>query len=117
MSTEKTITQIIEEFQSEVSKDNLTPERAAEILKTMSALLGNINSEIRKRDRAYKLVLLDCYNKEAKANRAKIIAETSDEYEAAKVARDTKELVIEMIRSLKYYLKGFEEEFKAGGNM
>jgi hypothetical protein len=113
---EKTITQIINDFQNEAAREDLLPDRAKVILIQLSALLGNINAEIRKRDKAYKLVLQSCYELEKSSNRAKIRAEVSDEYEAMKTARDTKELARELIRSLKYYLKGFQEEYQHGSN-
>ena len=111
-----TITETISEFQNECSKENLLPQRASEILVQISALLGNINAEIRKRDREYKIVLLNFYEQEKTANRAKLRAEVSPEYEASKVARDTKELAMELCKSIKYYLRGFSEEYKQGGS-
>ena len=113
---EKTLTEIINDFQNEVSKDNLLPQRASEIMVQLSALLGNINGEIRKRDKEYKLVLLECYKQEKTANRAKLTSEVSPEYEASKVAKDTKELALELIRSIKYYLKSMGEEFTHSNN-
>lgn len=108
-----TVIEVIGKRQLEVANDDLQPDRAAEILKELSALIGNINDEIRMRDFEYNKVLLHEYDLEEKANRAKIKAETSDEYLAKRKAKDTKELTIEMIRSLKYFLKSKEEEMQA----
>ncbi len=94
------------------SSADLLPERASEILVQLSSLLGNINDEILKRDMEYSRILLGCLEKESKANRAKIMAETTAEYEAKQVARNTKELAIELIQSLKYFLKSKEEELQ-----
>ena len=57
-------------------------------------------------------VLLGYLDAEAKANRAKIRAETSPEYQRKREARDTKELVQELVRSLKYFLRSKEEEMR-----
>lgn len=92
--------------------DILTPQRASEILVELSALLGNCNEEILKRDIEFNKYLMECYQKETKVNRAKIMAEVSPEYEAKQVARNVKELVIELIRSLKYFLKNKAEELE-----
>ena len=46
------------------------------------------------------------------ANRAKIWAETSVEYQRKREARDTRELVQELVASLKYYLRSLEAEMR-----
>jgi hypothetical protein len=107
---DKTIREYITLYQNEILKGNLLPQRAAEILTEISALLGNLNDEITKRDIEYNKILLECYNKETTANRAKIKANITPEYESMRTARNTKELAIELIRSLKYFLKSQEEE-------
>lgn len=91
---------------------DLLPGRAARMLTELSALLGNINDEIREADVEYSCVLLAELEKEQAANRAKIRAETSVEYVRKREARDTKELALEMIRSLKYFLRSQEEEMR-----
>lgn len=108
--------EIIKERQDEIASTDLQPVRAAEVLKELSALIGNCNDRIRQCDVAYSHVLLNCLASEEKANRAKIKAEISPEYIEKREARDTKELVVEMIRSLKYYLKAKEEEYRLSGN-
>lgn len=113
-----TIRALILERQNEIKNSpDLLGGRAAEILVEVTALLGNINDEIRKRDMEYNKVLLSCFDAEPKANRAKIKAETTEEYQAKREARDTKELTIEIIRSLKYFLKAKEDEFRQSKNL
>lgn len=108
-----TILKLILERQAEVRNSaDLLPDRAAEILAELSALLGSINDEIRKRDVEYNIVLLNALESETKANRAKIKAQTSQEYLRMREARDTKEVCIELIRSLKYFLKAKQEEYR-----
>jgi hypothetical protein len=109
-----TIREIIVGYQNEVKSDDLLPERAAEIQKSLAALMGNVNDEIRRRDMEYKKVLLKHLETQEKASHAKIMAETTPEYELMREARDTKELLVEMVRSLKYFLKAKEEEFRMG---
>ena len=91
---------------------DLLPSRAAELLTKLTALVGNCNDEIREADHAYAVVLLQFLDADEAANRARIRAETSMPYLRKRKARDTKELVIELIRSLKYFLKAKEEEMR-----
>ena len=102
----------IKKIQNEVkdAKD-LFPARASELLMTLSALLGNVNDEIRDAEMAYNKVLLGFLDSNEKANRAKIRADISDENARRIEARNTKELAIELMRSLKYFLKAREDEF------
>lgn len=90
----------------------LLPQRAAQLLMELTALLGNCFEEIREADHAYAVVLLHELRTAEKANRAKIQAETSPEYERKREARDTRELVQELIGSLKYYLRSLEAEMR-----
>lgn len=107
-----TVRDIVKDIQKEIQKGDLLPERAAEILTELSALLGNINDEIRNRDMEYSKVLLKCLESEEKANRAKIKAEISPEYQSKREAKDTKELALEIIGSLKYFLRAKQEEYR-----
>jgi len=113
-----TIREMIIKYQNEISNENdLTPDRASEILVKLSALLGNIADEITRTEVAYNRVLLEKLNSETKANRAKILAETTSEYEEKLNARNTKEVAIELIRSLKYFLKAKEDEYRYSSNL
>ncbi|MEK7111883.1 MAG: hypothetical protein AAB875_01010 [Patescibacteria group bacterium] len=106
------IRQLVQDIQGEIAKGNLMPQRAAELLVNLSALLGNIAEEITQRDYEYNLVLLQFLDNETKANRAKIKAEVSKEYLAKRRAYNTRDLAIELIRSLKYFLRAQEQEMR-----
>jgi hypothetical protein len=99
-------------MQAELRDTDVSPERACVLLAKLTALLGNCNDEIRRADAAYAVVLLRHLEGEEAANRAKIRAETTEEYERKREARDTKELVVELVRSLKYILRSQEEEMR-----
>lgn len=116
MPTEPTtVRDMIHAIQREVRslEIELTQDRAAELLVRLSALLGNCLEEIREADMAYAEVLLSHLESEEAANRAKIRAQTTQEYRRAREAKDTRELTIELSRSLKYYLKAKAEEWQA----
>ena len=111
--SDKTIREIVRELQNEILNTDLQPERAAEILNKLSALMGNVLDQITNSDMSYNAVLMSAYKAETKANRAKILAENSEEYRQKREAKDTKELLDSLISSLKYFLRGKENEYKS----
>lgn len=108
---------LINQRQIECRSGDLMPARAGEVMVELSSLLGNINNEILEREIAYNKKLLECLDKEKTANKAKIIAETSDEYRLMREAKNAEKVALEIIRSLKYYLRVKEDEMMQAGNM
>lgn len=106
---------LVAAFQHEVRTTDLAPSRAADLLLKLTALMGNCNEEIREADSAYAEILLMALESSEKANRARIRAETTPAYRRKREARDTKELVTELVRSLKYMLRSAEEEMRLSG--
>ncbi len=107
-----TVRELVRGMQREIRETaDLQPERAAELLNRLAALLGNINDEVREADAAFAAVLLAFLESEEAASRAKIRAEITPEYRRKRESRDTKELCLELVRSLKYFLKSKEEEW------
>lgn len=107
-----TIREMVRAMQREVRDTDLQPDRAAELLVKLTALMGNCNDQIREADADYATVLLSFLESDEAANRAKIRAETTPAYQRKREARDTKELVVELCRSLKYLLKSHEEAMR-----
>jgi len=99
-----------------IQKDILTgavlPDQARQWLMTLTALLGKVNDEQRLADHEYKLVLLGCLQGDEAANRAKIRAEVTPQYQRAREAKDTADLVVEMIRSCKVFTRSLDEEMR-----
>jgi hypothetical protein len=111
-----TVRELVRQAQTEIrDTSDLLPDRAAELLNQLASLVGNVNDEIRAADAAYAVVLLACLESETKANRARIRAEISPEYQRKREARDTRELVVELSRSLKYFLKCKSDEWQMAG--
>ncbi|MCR4341903.1 MAG: hypothetical protein NUW01_18660 [Gemmatimonadaceae bacterium] len=109
---ETTVRELVKSYQREIQDTpDLLPERAAELLLQLAALVGNIADEIRDADSEYAVTLLHFLDSEQKANRARIRAEISPEFRRKQEARDTKELVTELCRSLKYFLKAKQDEY------
>lgn len=108
-----TVREMVKGYQREVQQTaDLLPDRAAEMLMQLTSLMGNCADEIREADSEYAVTLLHFLDNEKKANRAKIRAEISPEFRRKQEARDTKELVIELTRSLKYFLRAKSEELQ-----
>jgi len=105
-----TVREMVRQIQVEVRGGDLPPDRAREVLNTLTSLIGNCNDELREADMNYNVVLLKHLDTDEAANRAKIRAETTPEYARKREAKDTLTLVIEMVRSLKVVLKSQQEE-------
>lgn len=108
-----TVREMVMAIQVEVrDTPDLVPIRASQLLMHATALIGNVNAEIRDADAKYNLVLLDCLKTEEKANRAKIVAETTPAYARRREARDTLTLLEALIGSLKIFIRAQTEEMK-----
>lgn len=111
-----TVRDLIRGIQKEIRESpDLLPDRAAELLMQLSALIGNVGDEIRICDALFAQVLLGCLNSEKKANRARIMAEITPEYQRRQEARDLKELLLELIRSLKLVMRVKSDELRYAG--
>lgn len=106
------VRELIREIQVELRPGDVVPSRARELLMTLTSLYGNCLSEVTKTKAAYTAVLAQCLDAEKKANRAKIRAEMSVEYEALEQAKNAETLATELIRSLKVVLRSTEEEMR-----
>lgn len=107
-----TIRERIKAIQVQLRDGALTPDMARESLVQLTALLGNVNDEQRTADHAFKEVLLKALREEDTANRAKIVAEISPEYQRARECKDVRDLTVEMIRSCRAYLRSLDEEMR-----
>ena len=92
--------------------DELYPNQAAEYLVQLTSIFGTILDVIREREGIFNNKKLDIFKEEEKANRAKLIAEASPEYISFREAKDMKEEADCLIKSLKYYLRNKEDEYK-----
>lgn len=102
----------VKAIQKDLRDGALTPNIARESLVELTALMGNVNDELRAADVRYKRVLLTLLKQHEKANRARIEAETTPEYLRARATKDLHSLVIEMVRSCRTYLRSLDEEMR-----
>lgn len=109
---ERTVRQMIRAAQAEMLSGDLLPDRGADLLNQLTSLLGNCNDAVLDTDLVYKQVYLGFLDSEEAASRAKIRAECTAEYRAMREAHNTKELCVEMVRTLKKYLDTKREEMR-----
>lgn len=86
---------------------------ASEILVELSALMGNVTTEIQQAQKAYTLKLIELLDDSGMpVAKAKILAEGTDEWDRLETAKGLEKVIIETSRSLKYYIrvKGDEKE-------
>lgn len=106
------VREFLRETQTEMRGGDLLPAQASGLLEKLTGILGNANTELRQRQMAYNRELLQAYKTHDTANRAKIAAETSVEYEALLTAKHVREEIVEGIRSLRLVLRTMEEELR-----
>lgn len=107
-----TVRALIRSIQTRVRDQDLPPAEAAELAVKLSALYGNVLDEVREAEMEFNNVLLTHMNGTEAANRAKIRAQTTDEYKRLREAQDTSKLVLELTRSLKSLVRLKQEEMR-----
>ena len=107
-----TIRDRIKVVQKNLLDGALTPDMARESMLHLTSLSGNVAEEVRAAENEYRIVLLTCLEREETANRAKLRAEVSLEYQRFKEAKDTAELVKQMIITLRAVGRSLDEEIR-----
>jgi hypothetical protein len=115
INSQLTVRDRIAAIQKSLRDGSVTPALARESLVQLTALYGNVLEEQRDADHEYKLVLLGCLQSDEAANRARIRAEVTPQFQRARAAKDMATLVIELIRSCKEYLSSLDEEMRLSG--
>lgn len=108
---ESSVRALVRQAQNEMRGD-LQPGRARDLLTMLTALIGVVNAESRHADMAYNAVLLQHLDSDAKANHARIRAESTPEFLRAREVRDCKQEIVESIRSLKKFIDSLSEEMR-----
>jgi hypothetical protein len=111
-SADVTIRSLIRDIQIEVRDTDLQPDRGADLLAKLSALYGNVLDEVRVAEQDYNTVLLQCLHGDEAANRARIRAQATPQHARFREAKDTEKLALELIRSLKHFLRSKAEEMR-----
>ena len=101
---------LVAAMQTEMRTTSLDPERACEMLASLTSLSGNCTDEVLDAEMTYNGILLKHLDGDEAANRATIRAQTTQEYQRLQVAKNTTRLVVEMVRSLKLILRVKNDE-------
>ncbi|MCK9370811.1 hypothetical protein M0R04_12955 [Candidatus Dojkabacteria bacterium] len=113
-----TIRELINEYRNKlVDASSLSPDVASRTLVELTALIGNLNEEILKRKIAFNDKKLAYMIEIKSVAKAQVMAETSPEYIAYEEVKMSLDLMKEMIRGLKYYLRSQEDEYKLSKNL
>lgn len=107
-----TVRERVQSIQRNLRDGALTPDMTRESLVVLTALFGNVGDELRAAEHDYKVVLLAAYETEGKANRAKLVAEVTDEYGRYRAAKDMEALAEQMMISCRAYLRSLDSEMK-----
>jgi hypothetical protein len=106
---------MVGEIQRQMLTGYATPHEAAEDLVKATALMANVQKEVREADHAYAVVLLRFLDADEAAARAKIRAETSMEFMRKREAKDMGVFLEETVRTLKTLVKLEESQMRMGG--
>jgi hypothetical protein len=109
------VRELVRAMQKELLSTDLQPETARTIMLRATSLMGNCLEELRDADIAFNDVLLKHLDGEKVANRARVRAETTEEYRRAREAKDTLTLVTKMGSNLKTYLSSLDTEIRMAG--
>lgn len=92
---------------------DLPPVRARQLLASATALHGFCLDERLKANQAYRVVYAECFEKEGKANRAKIRAQATPEWEALETAELWATKANNLTLTLKAVVKSLSDELRA----
>ena len=110
----KSASELIETFRREIRDTDISRERAAELLNKLSALYGNVTEKIRETEMEYNKKFAATLATNDSVAKAEVLSKITPEYTNFKVARDLEKVLLEMIRSLKFYCKAKDNEFFEG---
>lgn len=109
---ETTIREIINGYQKRLTNMNdMTPNEASKILVELSAFWGNVNSKLIETQMEFNKHKLKCLDEVKSVAKAQVMAETSMEWQWYQEVKGYSELVKEMIRGIKYYVRTCQDEY------
>lgn len=114
-SEARTVRGLIQSIQVEVRDTELDPSRAAELVTKLTVLYASVLDVVTKREMEFNEVLSGLMDEDMPANRAKIRAQATDQYQALQEARNVEKSTLQLIQSLKTLVKLRQEEMRLGG--
>jgi hypothetical protein len=110
--TDKTTRQIVTEIQVECRDTEVLPLRASEMLTTLTAIMGNINDELKDADLAYNVKYLELFRIHEAANRARLFANVTSEYAKQRDAKNLQEEAKQLVITLRQVLRTHSDEMR-----
>ena len=95
----------IKAIQTEMLRGEINPHRAADVLVQLSALLGNLTTEIAAATHDYAVVRRTLFRESGKAAHAKIEGEATEEYARKFAAEAIKGDTQELMNALKILIR------------
>jgi len=105
-----TVRERVRDIQTEVRDSVIGPERARVLLSMLAGLLGHCFEAVRLADADYAAVLLGFLESGERVHLSRMRAELTPAYQRKREAKDTRDLVVELMRSLKYLLRAMESD-------
>ena len=105
-----TIREMIKEAQHEILNGDLTPLQAAYLDAKLSAIQGNCFAEIREASVAYSEVLIRLLDSGCPKSHASVRAAVTPEWLRLSEAKDTHEVLTDLIRSTRHIGRAATEE-------
>jgi len=112
------IRQIIDKYRDRLTNSlDLQQPEASQYLVELSALMGNVNLELIGRQMAFNKKKLEYLDEIKSVAKADVKARTSDEYRLLEEVKGYKEVLLELTRALKYFLKALQDEQQTSKNL
>lgn len=112
-----TIKERINDYRNQLQDmSEVTNEKANRILVELSALSGNITTELINRQMIYNQKKMECLEEVKSVARAVMMAETSEEYRNYQEVKGYQELVRDLTRSLKYFIRSLGDDWEMSRN-
>jgi hypothetical protein len=106
-----TIRETINEYRNKIRDcSNLGPSEASKYLVELSALTGNVNEELLKVMMDYNYKKSEFLTEIKSVAKAEVKAQCTEEYRRLQEVKGYRDLIVELIRSLKYFLRSLEDE-------
>ena len=108
----RTIREMIDDYRNKI-KDatDLQGEEASRYIVELSSIMGNLNQHLLDTQMEYNKKKLELLGEIKSVAKATVSAETTEEYRAYQEAKGYKDVLVEMIRGLKLYVRAKGDEY------
>ena len=113
MERNQTIRELIAHESAELREiEKLGPHEAANKLVVLSSLLSSLGAEIATKRAEYTQIRLKCLKEAKSVAESRIYSEATNEFKEWQEREEQRKALIEIIHSIKYFLRTCENEMK-----